>query len=543
MRLGGSVSKRVPDQWIRAKIDEIAIDEGCYFEEKYAERVCKFLETFCCHSKGEWAGKPFSLADWQRDGIWRLYGWRRANGLRRYRTAYIEIPKKNGKSTLVSGLSLYHTIGDDEPTAEVYLNAFDRNQSGIIFEEAARMIRANPSLRKRLKIIQSQKLIFDELTQSKLKANSSETASKDGVSSSLTVFDELHRQAKPDMYEIYEFAGASRRQPLHIDITTAGYDRQSICWRRHEYTEKVNGGLIKDIEHLGIIYGASAEDDWASPEVWRKANPSMGITIKEEDFAKMVEKARNSPRELNNFLRLRLNIWTNAVERFLSRQKWDACGATKYDPASLKGEWCYAGLDLSSTIDITALVMLFPTEQGGYRLKCRFWMPEDTAEERQRKDRVPYLQWIEDGLITATDGSTIDYDQVRDDINKENIDHPFMKLLIDPWNAVQLATKLREEDGIPVEYIRQGYLSLSAPTKELERLVISGKLEHGDNEVLNWMADNATSENDAAGNVKLSKSKSREKIDGMSALVNSIAGSIGETGDHSIHDSHGVSFI
>jgi phage terminase large subunit-like protein len=530
----------VPAYWIRSEVDRVAIGEGCTFDEAAGRRVCTFIETFCCHSKGEWAGMPFVLLDWQRDWIMRLYGWRRLDGTRRFRSAYLEVAKKNGKSTLIAGLTLYHLIADSEPTAEVYVNAFDRAQASIVFDESARMIRSSPSLRKRLRVINSQKLILDPVTQSKLKANSAETASKDGVSSSCCVFDELHRQAKPDLYEIFEYAGSGRRQPLHIDITTAGFDRESICFKRHEYSEKVIAGLILDTTHLGVIYGASIKDDWESPETWFKANPSLGITIKEDTFKTDVERAKDSPSTLNNFLRLRLNIWTNASERFLARDKWDACGINILIPSELDGTPCYAGLDLASTTDIAAFVMIFEVD-GKWVVKPRFWIPEDTAHERQKRDRVPYLTWAREGFLTLTPGNVIDYDVVRSDIARENENHPIIRLNCDPWNATQIANQLKEEDGIPVEFIRQGFLSMNAPTKELERLVLSGRIEHGSNPILNWMADNATADTDAAGNVKLSKQKSREKIDGMVALVDAIACITGnDDSGPSVYETRGV---
>lgn len=534
---------KVDPKWIRGAVDEKAIAEGCTFDERPGLRVIGFIETFCRQSKGAWGGKPLKLLEWQRDFIMRLYGWRRPDGTRRYRTFYVEIPKKNGKSTLLAGLALYHLLGDGEAGAEVYCCAYDLSQARIIFDEAAKMVASSPALRQRLQTIATAKRIVHERSASKFQALSADVPSKDGVSASFTIFDELHRQRTPAMWDIFEFAGAARDQPLMGAITTAGYDRQSICYRQHTYTKKVNAGLILDTAHLGIIYGAEQGDDWTDPEVWIKANPSMGATLKLEDFEREVAKAKESPEKLNNFLRLRLNIWTNAAERFLSRDGWDECGKVPVDPEALKGATCFGGLDLSSTTDVTALVLIFPSPEGGYEVVCRFWVPEEGAARREERDRVPYLAWEREGWVRFTPGNVIDYDFIRADINDLAADYDLRRLFADPYNATQLGLQL-QSDGIPIEWIRQGFLSLSPPTKELERLVIGQLLHHGNNPVLNWMADNAVAVKDAAGNIKLSKLKSTERIDGVAALVNAIgAATTDEAEGESMYDTEDVKFF
>lgn len=541
------MSKKTAAKWIRGPIDDLAIEEGCYFDPPSGDRVIKFLEIGCRQSKGEWAGKPLKLIPWQRDFIMRLYGWRRADGTRRYRTFYIEVPKKSGKSTLLSGLGNYHTVADDEPGAEVYCCAYDLKQARIVFDEAANMVRKSPQLSKRLEVISSAKRIIHQESASKFEALSADVPSKDGVSASFTIFDELHRQRTSAMWDIFEFAGAARRQPLMGAITTAGYDRNSICYRQHLYTLKVNAAKAEDMTadtaHLGVIYGADQADDWTDPEVWKRANPSMGYTLKLEDFAAEVAKAKESPEKLNNFLRLRLNIWTNAAERFLSREKWDACGVAGVDPEAFVGSPCYGGLDLSTTTDITALVLVFPDIDSGYEVLCRFWAPEAGAARREERDKVPYLAWARQGYLTLTPGDVIDYDFIRAEINDLARKFDLRKLFLDPYNATQLGVQL-QGDGLPVEMIRQGFLSLSPPTKELERLVIGGLLKHGNNPVLNAHADNAVAIKDAVGNIKLSKDKSTERIDGMAALVNAIAAATAEDeGGESVYDSRGILFI
>lgn len=517
----------VPAKWIRNPSDELAVREGCSFSVPHGKRVIEFLERFCRQSKGQWAGQPLRLMPWQKDFLMRAYGWRRADGTRRFRKIYKEVPKKNGKSTEISGLSLYHEIADDEPGAEVYVNAYDLSQARIVFDEALRMVQASPSLSKILTVVQSQKRIVHAPSNSILRALSADVPSKDGVNSSCTIFDELHRQATPAMWRIFRYAGAARRQPVLWSITTAGSDRESVCWQEHDYTERVNAGLIEDTEHLGIIYGASIDDDFEDPAVWRKANPSMGITINEDDFRRAVQEVKDKPTELNEFLRLRLNVWTQAHGRFIARHKWDACATYPIPLDVLRGHPCYAGLDLSSTTDLTALCLVFDLEDGCYYAHWLFWAPEDGAQYREEKERAPYLTWARQGWLTLTPGDAVDYERVREDVLDLLQGHELRKLYCDPYNATQLSQQLVGA-GLSVEYIRQGFLSLNAPCKELERLVLGGKLRHGNNPVANWCCDNCEAERDSAGNVKLSKKRSREKIDGMAALVNALAGVVSE---------------
>jgi phage terminase large subunit-like protein len=539
---GGKVAG-VDPHWIRGPADELAVAQGCTFDRAAGGYVIEFIEGFCRQSKGEWAGRPLKLLDWQTDFILRLYGWRRPDGTRRYRTFYVEVAKKNGKSTLVSGLVLYHLIADGEPGAEVYVGAYDRSQASIIFDEAARMIGASPALSKILDVVASAKRIVHPASHSKALALSADVPSKDGVSASFTVFDELHRQRTSALWDIFRYAGAARRQPLMGAITTAGVDRQSICYRQRDYSQKVNAGLIEDISHLGVIYAADPADPIDSPETWAKANPSLGVTIKPDDFAREVQEALESPTQLNNFLRLRLDIWTNAVERFLPADRWDACGLGPVDPEELKGRECYAGLDLASTIDIAALALVFRMDDGTLKVLMFFWVPGDNAERREEKDRVPYVTWARQGLVKMTEGAAIDYDAIRSDITALDAIYPIRKLLADPWNATQLLTQLGEQDGIEVETIRQGFASLSAPTKELERLVISGEIHHGDNPVLNWMCSNAMAARDASGNVKLDKGKSTEKIDGLAALINGIAARLSDPDAGASSDPGEITFF
>lgn len=503
------------DEWILTEADERAVANGCYFDLSAAERVRTFFERFLRHSKGQFANQPFTLLGWQwRDIIAPLFGWKRADGTRRYRRGYIEIPKKNGKSTLFSGLSLYLLVADNEPGAEVYSAAVDRDQASIVYLEAANMAEASPHLSSRLEVVRSTRRIVDARSRSFYKALSADVPAKEGLNAHAVLIDELHAQKTRELWDTLRYAGAARRQPLHLAITTAGYDRHSICWEQHRYAEQILDGTIDDPAFFAYIAAAGEDDDWTDPEVWRQANPSFGITIREDQFAEDCREAQESPAKENTFRRYRLNQWTEQDVRWLNMRKWDACDAA---PGDLAGKDCWAALDLSSTRDVTALVLVFHNDET-YRALPFFWIPAEGARQRERRDHVPYPQWIREGHIDATPGEVIDYERIRAKVNELNKTYRIREIAIDRWNATQLATQLYD-DGLEVVAFGQGYASMNWPTKMLEEVVLAEKLAHGGHPVLRWMAGNVSIETDAADNWKPSKKKSIERIDGIVALI------------------------
>jgi phage terminase large subunit-like protein len=521
--MGTLVSERLAEareagwaHWIRTPVDERAVAEGCWFDLAAAERVRTFFRRFLRHSKGQWAGEPFELLDWQwEDVIAPLFGWKRGDGTRRFRRGYIAVPKKNGKSTAFSGLSLYLLCADNEPGAEVYSAAVDRDQASIVYNEAANMVDASPHLASRLKVVRSTKRIVFHRNRSVYKALSADVPAKEGLNAHAVLIDELHAQKTRELWDTLRYAGASRRQPLHLSITTAGYDRHSICWEQHVYAEKVLEGIIEDTSFFAYISAAAEDDDWTDPEVWKEANPSFGITISAEQFAEDCREAQESPAKENSFRRYRLNQWTEQDVRWLSMAKWDACSAP---PGDLEGRDCYAGLDLGTTTDLSALVLVFPEEDDRYSVLPFFWVPAEGARQRERRDRVPYLQWIREGYIEATEGDVVDFDVIRKRINELAERYDIREIAVDRWNAVQLATQL-DGDGFEIVAFGQGYASMNWPTKKLEELVLGGKLAHGGHPVLRWMASNVAIQQDAADNWKPSKKKSSDRIDGIVALI------------------------
>jgi phage terminase large subunit-like protein len=484
-------------------------------QAKY-ERVVHFFEKILRHSKGQNAGKPFTLLPWQHHVLRELFGRLNPDGTRQHRVGYIELPKKQGKSTTLAGIALYMAAFDSEPGAEVYGAACDREQAGIIYREAASMVRASPALSRHLEVIDSRKTIVHKASNSFYRVLSADAFRAEGLNIHALLFDELHAQRDRRLWDALRYGGAARRQPLLLSITTAGYDRKSICWEQHAYAERCIADPAVDPAFFGCIYAASPEDDWKDPATWHKANPSLGETITVESFAADAREADQSPSKLNAFLRYRLNVWTTQDVRWLAPDAWSKCGG-KIDANLEKRDW-YAGLDLASTTDLSALVLVSQADDGTFDAIPFFWVPEQNASERTLRDKVDYIGWIRDGYIRATDGNVTDYDVIRRDINELAKTYNIRQLAIDRWNATQLATQL-QGDGMEVVGFGQGYGSMSAPSKQLETLVLSERIRHGGHPVLSWMAANVAVQSDHQGNIKPSKAKSTERIDGIVSLV------------------------
>lgn len=533
--------------WIRNPSDQLAIDEGCRFDEELGEKVCQFVETFCHQSKGRWAGKPLTLLDWQRDFLMRLFGWLDKHGRRRFRSFYLEVAKKNGKSTLISTIAIYLCLVDaaisgiPDGAPEVYLNAVDREQASIVFDEAARMVKASPDLSDRLEIIASKGRIIDPIGYGKIQKNSADAPSKDGVNATGSLFDELHRFKSRELWDIFKYAGASREQPIRGVITTAGEEEEGPWYEQRSKSELINSGAVLDVAHLGVIFRANAKDDLDDPATWRKANPSLGITLSEEQFRADLAEARRTPSEWGNFLRLRLNIVSRGEQQFLSAEDWAACGGAHI---ASRDEPAYGGLDLSQTRDLSSFELLIGDQRDGFDVISRFWLPEDGIVELEQAHQVPYRTWADRGFIELTPGNVIDYAFIRAEIVALSQEYGVRKLFADPYNATKLGLELKEQDGLPIEFLRQGYLSLSGPTKELQRLVLGRKIRHADHPILKWHCANAVAEQDAAGNIKLSKRKSKKKIDGMAALVNAVAAATSSNDyEPSVYETRSILFL
>jgi phage terminase large subunit-like protein len=472
-------------------------------------------------SKGEWAGQTLRLLPWQVDLLTRIYGVTRTDGRRQYRTAYVEVARKNGKSSLAAALALYHLVADGEAGAEVYLGAVDRDQASIVFGIAADMVRQHPMLHKRLQIVPSTRRIVDSRTLSMLRVIASDAAGSHGFNASCVIADEVHAWPSRELWDVLQTSMGARRQPLMIGITTAGFEANSLGGQLHEYAERVRDGVIEDPAFLPVLYGALPDEPWDDPAVWRRANPSLGHTITEEYLAAECARAKAVPAYESAFRRLHLCQWVNQDVRYLPMDAWESCagGITAAElEAELEGEVCYGGLDLSATTDMTALVLVFPRGDGTYDVVPRFWLPADDLKRRCERDRVPYDVWARQGLLTLTPGNVVDYAHVRAEINALAKRYVIGGLSYDRWAATQLVQEL-VADGVDMAPMSQGMASMAAPTKELLTLALGARLRHGNHPVLRWQADNLVVTTDAAGNVRPAKHKARQRIDGMVALI------------------------
>jgi phage terminase large subunit-like protein len=513
-------------------------ERGLKFNPEAAKHAIDFF-GWLKHSKGEWAGRTIELEPWQQFIIWCVFGWIREDGTRRYRTAYIEVARKNGKSTKLAGVGLYMLLADSEPGAEVYTAATKRDQARITHSEATRMVKASPALRRKLTVFKDN--IHIAGSASKFEPLGKDADSLDGLNVHCAVIDELHAHKSRDMVDILDTATGSRRQPLIFMITTAGFDRQSVCWEQHEYTEKVLSGVVDDDSFFGIVYTLDEGDDWEDERNWIKANPNLGVSKKLDDMRRKAKKAKEMPTALNAFLRLELNVWTQAETKWISLEHWNSCGKA-VDANGLRGRVCYAGLDLSSTLDITAFVLVFPpeTDEDDYHVLCRFWVPEVAMHERSKRDRVPYDVWVRQGHVTATPGEVIDYDYVSEQVKSDCNMYDLRELAFDRWNSSQLINDLQKENVTDLVQFGQGFSSMSAPMKDLEKLIVEHRIAHGNNPVLTWMANNLVASEDAAGNIKPDKEKSTERIDGMVALIMALDRALRHGSSISVYEQRGI---
>jgi phage terminase large subunit-like protein len=547
----------------------VGVDSPYRFDENAAQRVIDFFQ-FLRHSKGEWAGKVLELAPWQQFIVWSLFGWKKkSDGMRRFREAYIEVARKNGKSTLLAGIGLFMLFGDGEGGAEVYTAATTQKQAKIVFDEAANMRDSSPLLKQA--IVHYRNNLHVLATKSKFEPLSNESETLDGLNVHAALVDELHEHKNRALWDVLDTATGSRRQSLMFAITTAGFDRESFCWKQREHSEKILNGILND-DHffcfVACLDGARTvngvdipADDWEDERNWPKANPNLGISVKLEDLQRKAKRAKEDPASQNNFLRKHLNVWTRNDTRWMPMDKWDAChgivetkqtetGASvlispkeareKYAEL-LKGRVAYAGLDLSTTTDLSAYVLVFQPlhNEKTWTILPYFWIPEDNMHERVKRDRVPYDVWVREGFIEATVGNVIDYDFIRSRVNASAREYKVKEIAFDRANSSYLVSQLTSDGRTMVDF-GQGTLSMSAPTKQLLSLTLQKLIRHLNNPVLRWMADNTVVVMNAAGDIKPDKSRSREKIDGIAASVMGLGRGILFAPKPSIYASRGV---
>ena len=507
-----------------------------YFDKSAAKKAVGFIETFITHTKGELSGQPFLLEDWQKKIVSDLFGWKnKKTDLRKYRTAYIQIGRKNGKSTLASALALYMLFADDERGSEIYSAAGDRQQAGIVHEIAKGMIVANPELSKRSKVYRNS--IVNESKGNFYQAISSDSKTKHGFNANCIIFDELHTQPNRDLWDTLTTSVGSRRQPLTIAITTAGYDRNSICHEIYKYAQQVDNQSVKDETFYSCIYEAEMDDDITDEDVWKKANPNYGVSLKKNYMEIESQRAVDVPSYQNTFKRLMLNIWTDSVSVWIPNNEWMECHQ-EFDYSTLDGKECWGGLDLASTRDISAFVLLFKVDEK-YIVLPHLFIPEENAKKRSERDGVDYVTWKNQGHIIATDGDVADYNFIKEKINELSKKYRIQSIAYDRWNASQLVIDL-QNDGANMDPFAQGFVIMSAPTKELEKLIIGKQIIHNNNPCMNWMLSNVAIQEDPAGNIKIAKNKSKEKVDGLVALVMALGEMMTEESTDSVYDERGL---
>jgi phage terminase large subunit-like protein len=484
---------------------------------------------------------------WQWDGLIKpLFGTLNEDGLRQYRTAYCEIPKKNGKSELVAALGLYMLTADGEKGAEVYCAAADREQASIVYQAAAAMVRNDATLSANLKCLDSRKRIIYQKTNSFLQVLSSESYTKHGLNPSCVIIDEIHAHPNDELYTVLTSGtDYARAQQVVLIITTAGiYDINTIWWRLRTKAIQVRDGIIDDPRFLPVLYLANPEKDKPDDEeLWKRVNPSLGQIFTLDKIRQDYTEARNNPIDLANFMRFRLNIPIKQQSRWLPMGDWDKCGGI-IDEGMLKGRICYGGLDLSNRQDLTAFVLVFPPLDGleQWIIKPYFYCPDDTIIERSRSDRVPYHIWQQQGFITGTPGNVIDYQFIEKDILQASEDYQLIELGYDPWGATELATRLMNEYSIQMVEVRQGSKTMSEPAKDLLAKVLNHNINHSNHPVLRWNADNLVMVSDANENIRPAKDKATDRIDGMVALINAWTRAIFAE-ETSVYNERGVLMI
>ena len=489
-----------------------ALDMGRYFDKRAAMRTIRFIEKLK-HTKGEWAGQRFRLEPWQQFVLWNIFGWKNADGMRRFRYAYIEIARKNGKTALSAGIGPYMLFADGESRPEVYSAATVKDQAKICFSDAVEIVKAT-DLKNYLTPYRNS--IVYELKGGTMKPLSSDYGTHDGLNPSCGIIDEFHAHKDSGMFDVIKSAFGARRQPLMFIITTAGFDKSGVCYAYRENVIKVLRGVNEDDSLFGIIYTLDDKSEWDDPTMWIKANPNLGVSLSADYLADQVKDAKNRPEAVRNVMTKNVDLWVDAERTWILDDAWQKCIGTT-DPADLKGCACWGGLDLSNVSDITAYVLLFH-ENDRFQLLPHFWIPEEKMLEKVRKENINYDKWVATGYVTVTPGNVIDYDFVKAHILRIVADYDLRTSAYDRWNSSQTIIDLQNE-GMECNPFGQGYGSMSAPTKEFEKLVLTGKIEHFGNPVLRWMLASTLVKTDPAGNIKPDKEKSTQKIDGIVAAI------------------------
>lgn len=531
-------------KWVRLACErhfEWMERDDIYFDYKAAKRCCEFFPTFLKHYKGAWAGKPLELAPWQKFFFGSVYGWKwKATGFRVIRYAYLEVPRKNGKTTSAAGPVIQELFIGGEGGAEIYAVATKEDQAKILANDVRKMLKRCPDLLEHAKI--RVKEIEYEPMDAVFKPLGSDSDTLDGLNPHFWVADEFHAWKNRDLWDVMDDGTGARMQPVCLMITTAGANQQGVCYTTRTQIVNILEKVVEENTDawFGLIYTVDDPENWEEEEEWYKANPNLGIGKTIEYMRGQYAMAKQMPSKRNAFLNKQLNIWTDAEQAWITTELWRSCGSL-LDTETLRGKRCYVGIDLAEVKDLSAVVYLFPPQEGveKYTALLRCWIPEDDIRDRSKKDRVPYDVWKHQGLVEATPGNVTDFDFIETAIVQDCLKYDVEEVAYDPWRATQTAIHL-QDTGLEMVPVRQGFKSLSAPVKELERLLTKGEFNHLGNPVFAWAASNVVAVYDPTNAVKFDKAKSRERIDPMAALVNALARAMEEEDPGSVYDSKEV---
>ena len=488
-----------------------------------ADNLCAFVERLP-HAKGPLAGQPIHLEPWQVFILTTVFGWVKPDGKRRFRRAYIEVPRGSGKSALSSAVALYMLAADGEGGAEVYSLATTRDQARIVFGDAQAMARQSAGFRSRFGVGVGAHNIHVLASGSKFEALSAEGSTRDGLNIHLGCIDELHAHKTRTVYDVVETGTGKRDNSLLWVITTAGSNRSGICYEIRTFVTRLLDGVLADDSQFGIVYGLEDGDDWTLEESLIKANPNWGISVRPEVLAPLQAKAMQMPSAVNNFKTKHLNEWVNADTAWMDMRSWDRCADQGLDIESYAGQPCWIGLDLASKTDIAALLLVFAHLEidGGFAVFGRYYLPEDTVHATGNSQ---YPGWMGSGRLTVTPGNVIDFSWIEADLIDFASRFAIQAVAFDPFQATQLSTRMLAE-GLPMIEVRPTVLNFSEPMKTLEALVLQCRLIHDGDPVLGWMVSNVVAHLDAKDNIYPRKERPENKIDGIVALIMALSRAI-----------------
>jgi phage terminase large subunit-like protein len=483
------------------------------FEPDLADHALEFIQNLT-HTTGEAAGRKFILEPWQVFIICNLFGFVGSDGARRFSRAYVEVPRKNGKSTFASAIMLYGLLADGEAGAQVYSAATKLDQAMMVFGESVRACQAQDWLKDELVIqnsIHNRRIVYGDNLYKPLEWN---PGKQDGLNTHFCVVDEYHAHANDELYNVIFNSMGARRQPLLFTITTAGFNREGPCYKHRQYCSQVLAGALKDDSLFTVIYSLDPGDDWTDPKTWAKANPNWGVSV----YPKKLEQSVNEAKELTHkeveFKTKLLNVWTDTAQTWINDAVWSK-DQPELSYSQLAGLDCYGGLDLASTGDFCAFSLYFPEVDS---VITRYYLPEEAVKKRNDTAGANIRDWVRQGLIIETEGNVTDYNYIKTDILDLAEQFDIKEIAFDRFNSSQLIIELQNE-GLTLYPFGQGFVSMSAPTKELERLIKVGRLKHGNNPVTRWQMGNIMLRRDPADNIKIDKAKSGDKVDGPVSIV------------------------